>query len=185
MWTAERVQRLIADWNAGKKSATQIAHGFGPEFTRNSIIAKVWRLRRAGVFLRSNPVRAHSNQHSYAYLKRPRRAPTPRPSVNGLQPMVFGKPASPTPTPPVYSQLKPDTGKPKVVNTADLEPTHCRWPYGEPDTKDFGYCGANRVMGLSYCPAHAVRAFQPAFVREHPELSKFVAAPAPELEPAS
>jgi hypothetical protein len=37
----------------------------------------------------------------------------------------------------------------------DLEPEHCRWPFGE---APITFCGRTRAEGLSYCPEHACRA---------------------------
>jgi hypothetical protein len=41
----------------------------------------------------------------------------------------------------------------------------CRWIYGHPrpdpgEVADWHWCGAPRVTGLSYCPAHALAAYQ-------------------------
>jgi hypothetical protein len=43
------------------------------------------------------------------------------------------------------------------VAFADLEPWHCRYPVGDPQSQEFGFCGLNREVGTSYCPAHVHR----------------------------
>lgn len=38
----------------------------------------------------------------------------------------------------------------------------CRWPSGDPQTADFGFCGAPARPGSAYCPRHHARAYEPA-----------------------
>lgn len=49
----------------------------------------------------------------------------------------------------------------KRIKLLDLEPHHCRWGIGDPKKDDFGFCGAQKVPGLSYCMEHARRAYRP------------------------
>jgi GcrA cell cycle regulator len=42
----------------------------------------------------------------------------------------------------------------------ELREWHCRWPCGDPASKDFGFCGKKPVDGLPYCPAHARMAYR-------------------------
>lgn len=55
----------------------------------------------------------------------------------------------------------PRRPKPKLVVTPpapahlslfDLQPHHCRWPYGD---GPFTFCGHDKIEGSSYCAAHA------------------------------
>ena len=66
---------------------------------------------------------------------------------------------------------------------ADVERNHCRWPIGEFVRIDVPYfCGCEVVPGLSYCSAHAQRAytapqpisrvFKPAPMRRHGSYTK-------------
>lgn len=41
----------------------------------------------------------------------------------------------------------------------ELNACDCRWPYGEPGTKDFFFCAAEVVAGHPYCEAHCKRAY--------------------------
>ena len=43
----------------------------------------------------------------------------------------------------------------------ELREWHCRWPCGDPNSKDFGFCGNPPVDGLPYCSAHARIAYRP------------------------
>lgn len=173
MWTADLEARLIQLWNTKSKTASQIADTFGPPFTRNSVIAKIWRMRRHGVKLTSNPTRENNGPQ----MKRVRRrAQAARRAPAGLAPMAFG--ALTLEPPP---ELKSDTLTPTIFSITDLEDTSCRWPYGEVG-KDFGYCGRKSVIGLPYCGIHSIRAYRAPFLQSHPALAAIMRAR--ELEPA-
>lgn len=43
------------------------------------------------------------------------------------------------------------------VSFAELNDSSCRWPVGEPGSVGFGFCGARKVPGRSYCEAHLAR----------------------------
>ena len=55
--------------------------------------------------------------------------------------------------------------KPKRL--LDLEPNDCRWPFGEPRSPDFHFCGERQLEGRPYCEHHWSMAFQPARPRHH------------------
>lgn len=50
----------------------------------------------------------------------------------------------------------PDIDVPEVerVHLLDLEPHHCRWPYGD---GPYMFCGKTKVSGKSYCEFHVLR----------------------------
>jgi GcrA cell cycle regulator len=41
-----------------------------------------------------------------------------------------------------------------------LEIHSCRWPIGNPDSHDFGFCGREKTARSSYCDDHARGAFR-------------------------
>ena len=41
-----------------------------------------------------------------------------------------------------------------AVALEDLEPHHCRWPIGDPQSSNFRFCGKRRRLGASYCQEH-------------------------------
>ena len=47
----------------------------------------------------------------------------------------------------------------------DLTASKCKFPYGDPGTEGFFFCGAKSLDGISYCASHAVMCFQPAYRR--------------------
>jgi len=47
-----------------------------------------------------------------------------------------------------------------LVSFEDLEPHHCRYVHGDVHNGRWGYCGGERVPGLSYCADHARRCYR-------------------------
>ena len=41
----------------------------------------------------------------------------------------------------------------------DLKTNTCRWPIGEPEDKDFHFCGKQTVTGKPYCSDHCQEAY--------------------------
>lgn len=42
----------------------------------------------------------------------------------------------------------------------DLQSHMCRWPVGDPQDKDFHFCGCRRQHGGSYCTRHNDMAYR-------------------------
>lgn len=55
-----------------------------------------------------------------------------------------------------------DTPPAKLMAVADLEAHHCRWVYGNVGEPVHGFCGKEKVEGLSYCLDHARKAYAPS-----------------------
>jgi GcrA cell cycle regulator len=51
-------------------------------------------------------------------------------------------------------------GERKTVET--LLADDCRWPFGDPLSGDFYFCGKRKKDGSPYCDFHVRQAFQPA-----------------------
>ena len=61
-----------------------------------------------------------------------------------------------------FADQEPIEGR---LTVADLTPTSCRWPTGNPrDLKTFRYCGASAQDG-PYCERHARLAYLPRLSR--------------------
>ena len=45
------------------------------------------------------------------------------------------------------------------ITILELSTESCRWPLGNPQQKDFRYCGADKQFGVSYCVRHSRVAF--------------------------
>jgi GcrA cell cycle regulator len=145
-WTDERVSTLTKLWTEGL-SASQIAKQLGG-VTRNAVIGKVHRLGLAGRATPSRPA------------KRPRPAARPRATTGQQIAPLRPRPTAP-PTLTLVSNLAPlkrDDGS--VTTVLTLSDQVCRWPIGDPNDKEFGFCGRN-ACGGPYCQDHARAAFQP------------------------
>jgi GcrA cell cycle regulator len=151
-----RVELLKNLWAEGR-SASQIAVVIGGT-TRAAVIGKVHRL--------GLPLRGKATPRT---ASAPRRA-APRPRSKPVMPCpAMQRPRDErghlegSPLPPAQE------GDTPRVATLDLEPHHCRWAVGDPleagATKPL-FCGTTRVRGLSYCEAHARRAYNRPTVAE-------------------
>jgi hypothetical protein len=68
---------------------------------------------------------------------------------------------SSTPAPAVFAEdLNIPPAERKTVET--LLADDCRWPFGDPLTGDFYFCGKRKKDGCPYCDFHVRRAFQSA-----------------------
>lgn len=127
-----------------------------PGVSRNAVIGKVHRLKLPG---RATPIgKARLGGRKSAAIQRARRKAKPQESIR------FGKVKSYEPVP--VAALPPEPPKPdKLFKLVDLEDNQCRFPFGDPKSKDFGFCGCVKAPGSSYCPGHArlaTNAVQPA-----------------------
>lgn len=141
MWDDERIALLTRLWQDGR-TATQIAKRLG-NCSRSAVIGKVHRL---GLAPRAVEHRKLTRSHP---RKRPRTdRPPPRPSMIPM-----------TPPPREDTYVVPMA---KRVGVLEVEADQCRWIYGDPRAIDMHFCDQKKVIGLSFCPHHAQRVFQPA-----------------------
>lgn len=136
MWDDKNTLMLKRLWLEGY-SAAKIADRMGGRVTRNAIIGKVHRMG----LTRSPAVRVKRKTKSVDDRKTP-----PRVSLYDRRIMRHDLPA--LPLPPHVVPNGP------LVSFADLEPHHCRAPFGEVGKPGFGFCGCNKVSGTSYCADH-------------------------------
>jgi len=132
-WTAEIVELIISARSEGK-TAREIGELLG--VTRNAVIGKWARLRLPKK--KTGPPKRKAQ---------PKREPKPKTIVVRAVPM-----------PPPVVVRKPAMGVSAAVEA--LESLDCRWPFGDPHSEDFHFCGA-RVRtdkdGMSlgpYCAEH-------------------------------
>ena len=136
-WNDERIEALTRMWREGL-SASQVARQLGG-VSRSAVIGKVHRLGIAGRDTPTRPnamggrpsTRIRASAGGVARVAAPRAATTPRPSPR----IVF-----------------------EVAATATIQSLSahaCRWPIGEPDKDDFGFCGRLITSAGSYCLGHA------------------------------
>lgn len=145
-WPPEKIDELKRLWALGM-TCSQIAAELG-DVSRNAVIGKAARM---GLAPRLGHTRARPNgrKGSGSFTLPPK---------SHLTGAALTKPklaASPIPTNAEDLARSPAS----LVQFADLEAHHCRWPIGEVGTPTFGFCGHQRATGHpSYCPGHAARA---------------------------
>ena len=140
-WTIERVARLKTLIDAGL-SCAQIAYEIG--VSRNAVIGKVNRLRLSRF---TTATRGQAEGTGAPQIARPRIM------RRGGFPALRAKP-------PTFVEMSVNTAN--RCSLSELQQWHCRWPVGDPGTKDFGFCGNKPLDGLPYCSAHARMAYRRA-----------------------
>lgn len=156
IWNDDNVDRLksLAQQTQPPLSASDIARMMGG-ISRNAVIGKLMRL---GVPLMMRQADGAKRRN----YERRARAPKPvkRPRMSSITRVHYHHDATQLPASIPASSVD---ALPRVA-FADLEPWHCRFPVGDPQVHDFGFCGLNRAVGTSYCPGHLQRC------TGHPEL---------------
>ena len=170
-WTDERVELLKKLWADGL-SASQIAAKLGG-VSRNAVIGKVHRLKLSA--------RAKSTKSAAPKMKRPA---TPRASGGGGAASSRTNAYSGRRTGPMVSRsmaataLKQDAD-PHALTALETRPIEdvvvpiakrllltelnentCKWPYGDPLTDEFYFCGHATEENSPYCKYHSKLAFQ-------------------------
>lgn len=152
-WNEERVDLLKKLWSEGL-SCSVMAKQLGG-VTRNAVIGKVHRLGLSG----------RVTTQRMKYRKRAR-AKKIRTDGHVFAPTFAREP------------LPPEPSRPKKLFTLDsLTDSQCRFPYGDPKTVEFGFCGCEKMPGSSFCPGHHGKVWQGVPIKprksvEHPSCSR-------------
>lgn len=158
LWDKDTETRLVTMWNQEGLSASDIASRLGKNLTRNSVIAKVFRMRNAGAHMRGRPMLLRNKKRRTTksrHVRTPRATSAPPRARTRLELAMQAVPFTAT----------PDTLTPTVFSVAELEPQHCRWVHGAVGEPGFGFCGRESFMGLSYCANHSRLVYQDPVVR--------------------
>jgi GcrA cell cycle regulator len=176
-WTDERVELLRKLWNQGL-SASQIAAELANGITRNAVIGKVHRLGLSG--------RAKTPSSQVARPRKVTRAPSHplthspnraalgayssaaagQAAVRGNLALSASAAVSPAIAPVVAYNPEPfeDVVVPmsERITIMELREATCRWPFGDPSSPEFRFCGAESPVGTPYCTFHSRIAYQPS-----------------------
>lgn len=138
-WTADRVAELTM-LHGARLSCAKIAKTMGGT-TRNAVIGKLFRLGLKAIKPESEgpkPVRG------------PPRVKTERTRIVSANSNSNAMRVLKT---VVFSPFQPRCVEivPRHVSLIDLEPEHCRYPYGD---ETLTFCGHARQDASSYCPQH-------------------------------
>jgi GcrA cell cycle regulator len=169
-WTDERVELLKKLWMEGL-SASQIAAELGEGVTRNAVIGKVHRLKLSA---RAKPTNTAPRARPAPRPAAPRRASSAAPSaatisakprVSMSRPQVMGATAlavSPDMETELYvapAAAELFIPEDKRLSLLQLNEHTCKWPIGDPLTKDFYFCGQHSLETGPYCDFHSRRAY--------------------------
>ncbi len=161
-WTEQRVEQLTKMYNEGL-SCSEIARRLGGGCSRNSVIGKVHRLKLPlRVVGLGRPRKELSKKEDWRFAPKTLK---PLTQVRKIAQLI----AEPLPPADVNDVAR-------VKSLFDLEPHHCRWPVDVEGQKWPGYCGDQKVIGLSYCANHIRRAFQVGQSRQSKVAAQEVAA---------
>lgn len=169
-WTDERVETLKKLWMEGF-SASQIAGELGDGVTRNAVIGKVHRLKLSA---RAKP--ASSATRARTAPRSPRRVVSPGGGSHGSHSSHMAKrtmmrtqsvgatalavseemAAEVYVAPQVAELFIPVEQR---LSLLQLNEQTCKWPIGDPLSKEFYFCGQHSDDGRPYCEFHARRAY--------------------------
>jgi len=156
-WTEDRVGALKKLWLEGQ-SASQIAKQLGGGVTRNAVIGKVHRLGLSGRAAPSQPARTTATTFR---TTRPRpAAPAPSQGVTQSSAPRRLEAVQPKPVQPAASVPAPMPDLPGTATVMTLGAHMCKWPIGDPSSREFSFCGRRASEGV-YCVEHARVAYQP------------------------
>ncbi len=165
VWTEEIIQKMLELWMEGKSAsviARELCAMAGKELSRNAVIGKLHRMRKAGQIpereeTRTRPQRSTARQETRSRHERPQ--PRKTTTAGSLALETKAQPVVTTEVRP-RPQLEVVEEKGLVHDIMDLKPNSCRWPIGNPGEEDFCYCGRESREGGPYCEHHATVAYQ-------------------------
>ena len=134
---ADLLTILAARGGSAGEIAAELNDELGTNHSRNAIIGKIGRLKC--------PWNTSRQFAGYSTPKLPRK-PRAR-AVTADKPWKL----PPVKPPRAVTVLACAGIVPKGIRCVDLEPGHCRWPYGE---ADITFCGHERLPGQPYCQPH-------------------------------
>jgi GcrA cell cycle regulator len=157
LWTAEAVEVLKNLALAGR-SASVIAATLGAA-SRNAVIGKAnrigIRLNGDGRAATSDRLQAGKHGAQLASIARPARGePNSAPALSRAP----NRKAA-------WAFAEAEVQEMRRVRFEDIHEFVCRWPLGDPMSKDFGYCGLKAAKGHSYCAGHCRMAYEPPKAR--------------------
>lgn len=171
-WTDERVELLKKLWMEGL-SASQIAGELGEGVTRNAVIGKVHRLKLSA---RAKPTNSTPRARPVARPapRRPAAPSTPMGSAMANMNKVRASVSRPQSigatalahNPQLDTELYVAPASAEIFIPEDkrlsllqLNEQTCKWPIGDPLTKDFYFCGQHSQDSTPYCEFHSRKAY--------------------------
>ncbi|MDE2738147.1 MAG: hypothetical protein OXH47_01340 [Paracoccaceae bacterium] len=137
-WTTQQVNKAVNMWKEGK-TATEISNKISK--SRNAVIGK---LNRLGV------QKPNSNVTNETSLDKDENKATQDKQLNGQS----------------AGNLQETQLEDRRLSLLYLNEKTCRWPIGDPSTKNFWFCGKPTLLNKGYCAQHSELAFQPNPVKK-------------------
>lgn len=158
-WTDERVEILKKLWTEGL-SASQIAMELGG-VTRNAVIGKVHRLGLSGRGKTSSNAARPRQPRASTHTAKPARQPGG--ATHGNAALKISPEEMPETAPATRSSQFQELVIPfgERADIMQLNDHTCRWPIGDPTSKDFHFCGRRSDENVPYCHYHRRIAYQP------------------------
>lgn len=160
-WTDKLFKELAERYARGESAsaiARHFAEAYGITFSRSAIIGKLHRTGISKTSPRSiGRLRNKSKRQIKAVVSAQHKKQQTSSSWWSAQRTLPKQPPTPVFTADsgrTYDAERVAAGLVKLINT---EPHHCLWPIGDPKEADFGFCGARRIAGHSYCRHHLER----------------------------
>lgn len=167
-WTDERVSLLKQLWGEGK-TAKEIAGLLGGGLTRNAVIGKAHRLKLSG---RVSPIQQNKSIAQKAVENKARATGKLKDTVrakaskaaaakaqSGAEGNAEAAPVRARRTEVPEELMRAQSNNGKGVSLLEINDRMCRWPVGDPQDKDFHFCGARCDSSQPYCDTHAQIAF--------------------------
>jgi GcrA cell cycle regulator len=161
LWTDEAVQALKRLAHEGR-SASVIAQALGAP-SRNAVIGKA---NRIGIKLGGGRAFAPGGTPAEAYQMKSASGPCPRPAPRKQRSAPApSRDLRVKPGEEAASLAEAEVGEMRRVRFEEIRALACRWPLGDPMSKDFAYCGLEAANGRPYCAGHSRLAYQPPKAR--------------------
>lgn len=168
-WTDDQIARLKFLWRQGY-SASQVAKDLGGGLTRSAVIGKVHRVGLSGRAQPAKPgatvsasrradsdaARGAVQKLKIATDKRAHNRPTVKPPKLAQE---FGTASRPKSEPKAPTPINDDASAPRLAESTRYS---CKWPLGNPDEPDFGWCSHEKQAGSPYCLGHTRMAYTAA-----------------------
>jgi GcrA cell cycle regulator len=145
VWTDNNNDRLKTLYAAGM-SCSQIASELGNGFSRNAVIGRIHRMK-----LERRGANGNYNGSGRGPALRTAEAVKPRARITLVNSNSNARRVTVAPEPVELKPLRCAEVVPLGVSLIDLEPSHCRWPYGD---REITNCGHPKLEDRSYCGAH-------------------------------
>ena len=152
-WTDDRIDQLKKLWAAGL-TCSEIAGELGG-VSRNAVIGKVHRLGLGRVHVNSNAEKKTSEPKPGQ--RRPTMARIP------MRPKAESPPIAAEPNEDAAPEID-DIAPATLVQFLDLTDETCKWPVGDVQAPNFGFCGRPPLAGTPYCAGHRRISLNPLHV---------------------